>query len=675
MHNFITTLLAVFAVMAILTAAPAADAVPPLLNAKAIEGMREDTSLGCRNLFSIPQLQASIKGDEKGLVFDISGVTALLDGSTSPTYTSDKVYGMIYMGPYPFEDAETNYSYKRFRRFERVTAGKANLDVNYLMSGAHNSENWTDLGQATIRFELMLEQDGADRKLGVYDTYIRFRKTDSGFVKLPSLVEGPFVCLTTSNNPDQAVIAVKTDVPAAVTVKLSSGQTFGDAAKKSIHEIPITGLLPDTRYSYTLLIDGVEAAAYNFKSAPKPGHTAATVRFAYCGDSREGVGGGTRAFMGHNAEIFERIMNQAYMNGADFFIMGGDLVNGYTAVKDDFATQLQAWKQTVSGFWHERPVYPAIGNHESLLRVFIGEDNKRIRADRWPYDTDSAEAVFAAEFVNPVNGPKASDPRRPTYIENVYSFQYGPVYVIAFNNNYWVSYSANDIGGCPEGVLLDDQLDWIKAELKCAEAEASVKYVVLYAQEPVFPNGGHLGDAMWYNGDNTVRAKLWDPAKGELLPGDKGVLNVRDEFVRAVAASTKVAAVLGSDEHGYHKTLISRDVPVGNIARDDKDKDGRIRGDSETPTPLDDLKNATWYLVCGGGGAPYYSHQDTPWNTYWMGKDNANAPSREKNYYYSSQPNFFLFEAGADFISVKIINHGGEEIDRIDNLMAVKAQK
>jgi len=98
-------------------------------------------------------------------------------------------------------------------------------------------------------------------------------------------------------------------------------------------------------------------------------------------------------------------------------------------------------------FWHTRPVYPAMGNHESLLRIYDDGSNYGIELDRWPYNTDSAEAIFAENFVNPNNGPTPEDPRRPPYSENVFSFTYGDVMIIAFNNNYWFSSNPSEFGG------------------------------------------------------------------------------------------------------------------------------------------------------------------------------------------------------------------------------------
>jgi hypothetical protein len=179
---------------------------------------------------------------------------------------------------------------------------------------------------------------------------------------------------------------------------------------------------------------------------------------------------------------------------------------------------------------------------------------------------------------------------------------------------------------------------------------------------------------MWHNGNNAVRAHTYrrNPDRLEAVP--RGMLEVRNALARMVARSPKVAAVLGSDEHGYSKVLIDRRVPVGDPDRDDANGDGRIDERGEGVSPLSDLAHPTWYLVCGGGGAPYYTRQPTPWNRYWESRGLAGGerPAPRTHFYYSSQENIFLIEAGPETISLRVLNPRGETIDHVDDLMAVK---
>jgi hypothetical protein len=179
------------------------------------------------------------------------------------------------------------------------------------------------------------------------------------------------------------------------------------------------------------------------------------------------------------------------------------------------------------------------------------------------------------------------------------------------------------------------------------------------AQEPVFPCGGHTGDAMWYSGDNNVRAHVY--TDGELVPEELGIIEVRDRFVRAITGSTKVAAVLGSDEHAYYRILINQNVPVGDLSRDDEDGDGVL----DDASPVDWIENPTWFITSGGAGAPYYSEEPAPWNEYWnaMGGD---------GYYFSSQENVIIFRVDGESVEAVVYNPSGEVIDTIDDLAAVK---
>jgi hypothetical protein len=636
---------------------------------------------GIKNLYTVEQIYGAIKGgQEGGLLLDLTthGQTRLLDGRT---IDPQKIYGNVYMGPYPFEAGETQYSYKRFRRSEEIKAGKAFLDLGYFLVEGHNSEDWVDEGQVVVRLELRTNEEGMEPSLGAYDIFVGFRVENRRFEKLPALIEGPMVNMVRSDACDRVVISFKTGEPVESAVVLDNGKRFPGQKGLKKHEIEVSGLQPGKHYRYHVEIGKYRSTAYSFRTAPKPG--AGTVVFAYSGDGREGTGGGYFNFMGVNYTTLERIANLVSREGAELFVFGGDLLNGNTASVEDFRTQMYAWKQALAGFWHHRPVYACMGNHESLLRVFKYLGGEFLRLDRWPYDTESAEAVFADELVHPQNGPRVSDPRRPSYKENVYSFQYGPVKFIAFNNNYWISKAWGAVwqvptmyGGSPEGYIMKDQLDWIEGELLAAEKDPSIKYVILFAQEPVFPNGGHVQDCMWYNGSNHPRAFTYDAGSGEVIPEEKGILEVRNAFVRRVGNCRKVAAVLGCDEHSYHKVLIDNEVPVGDPLTDDSDGDGVVCVAGTSCSALKDLKYPTWYLVSGGAGAPYYSEQKTPWNLYWKKNPDRyrykSHTSMRGCYYYSSQENVMIFKADSQRISVTVYNPYGEIIDKIDDLMIIK---
>ncbi len=620
-----------------------------------------------RNLISIRRIQAAIRdGDRRGLTLDFGGLKTLLDGTP---VEPGKIYGRIYVGPYPFAAGEGADDYKRFRLSGRIKGGRGIIPCNGLLKKKINSEGWKDRGTVVVRLELFLARPGPDRFLGRYDTFASFKRRGPRTIKTTSVIEGPSVNLVRSDDPTRIVIAFTTDRPVIGRVIVSGLGRFSSPRPATTHEITVSGLRPGRVYRYYVSAGQTRTRTSWFKSAPRPGRGPVTV--AFIGDSREGVGGGMKQFMGVNADILGRVVNVARRHGATLMLMGGDLINGYTSVPADFLSQLQVFKQAVAGFVRHFPLYPLMGNHEALLRVFKDPTLSGIwkkwgaQVDAWPYATRSSEAVFAAAFVNPTNGPRPSDPRRPSYRENVYAFQYGPILFLGLNNNYWVSYAVPKYGGAPEGYMFDDQLDWIERRLEAARRDPTVRYVILYLQEPVFPNDGHLQDAMWYHGDNNVRAYVF--RGGRLRPEKKGIIEVRNRLARLAARYAKVAAVLASDEHAFHRTLIHARVPVGDPRRDDQNHNGRLGETGETVSPLPDLKYPVHYIVSGGAGAPYYSEAPTPWNRYWKKR-----PDRRKYYRFSHQANVIILRADARRISMEVFNPYGERIDRIDDLMAVK---
>jgi hypothetical protein len=231
------------------------------------------------------------------------------------------------------------------------------------------------------------------------------------------------------------------------------------------------------------------------------------------------------------------------------------------------------------------------------------------------------------------------------------------VQFIALNNNYWwtTDDKTDEFGGSPEGYMLDDQLDWMERRLRLAGRDDSVAHVVLFMQEPVFPAGGHVGDAMWHGGDNNVRAYARN-REGDLEPAGPGVIEVRNRFWRAVSRSSKVAAVLVGDEHAYHRMLVDRETPVGVPARDDPDGDGVL----ERCSPNPEFQHPVWQICAGNAGAPWYAREETPWEV-------------ER---YVSRTGYLLFEATRDKLSMTAYALRGDAVmDRVDDLSAVKRRE
>ncbi len=592
------------------------------------------------------QLYPSVifSADEKGLKLDLGDST---------------LYGRLHYGPAYFDYVNSDYYEARFRSRSDIKKGKGLLEINsyFKKESLSNVNHWTTSGTFGFRLELMRIRDGAPVTLGVFDGRVDFRKTASGYATPLSIVEGPIVGCIQSDHPEWMLIGFDTDRMSTGMIELEEIGVYPDLSVSLHHEITIGNLQPAHRYRYRAVAivgtDSVITPWMSFKTAPVKGK--GTVVFAYSGDGRATTGGGENEYIGVNRTTITQIAKQAFRRGTDFFLFGGDMIGGYTSSAEDFTLMLKAFKTTFSGYMNSVPVYCAVGNHEAHYFGYADARGKKVNIDKYPYDSLSSEAIIAREFIQPSTGPDAY-PGMPTYKRNVYGFQYGPVKSIVLNTDYWNT-SANAIstfGGSPEGYMLPNQVEWFERELKAAEADPTVKYIVLLAHEPFFPNGGHASDAMWHFGDNTVRS--YRAVNGTMTPFDYGVIDMRDRLWEVISRSKKVAAVLGSDEHNYHRSLITNTTPVGVPELDDLNHDGILNDGRFSPDAK--FTHPTWFMVCGGAGAPYYTQEPTPWS---------GAVKK-----FTAQNNYFIFTANEKKIGLEVFNANGQLLDAVPDLLEVR---
>jgi hypothetical protein len=285
-----------------------------------------------------------------------------------------------------------------------------------------------------------------------------------------------------------------------------------------------------------------------------------------------------------------------------------------------------------------------MGNHEALMRLF--QTNKDYFAvDRFPYDTESAEAIFGKNFVNPLNGPDSEDGAKydpnkkkvdfPSYKENVFYYTYDNVAVIVLNSDYWYSPSTKQIpvtGGGLHGYIMDQQLAWLEATMQQLEEDAGIDHVFVTQHTPCFPNGGHVQDDMWYNGNNEYRPYV----AGK--PLEKGIIERRDQILDIlINKSTKTRAILTGDEHNYAKTEVG---PKTNIYPDNWEMDKLS------------LTRTIYQINNGAAGAPYYAQEQTPWSGSVTG--------------FTTQNALVIFNIHGEEIVMEVLNP--DTLEKVDSL-------
>ena len=529
--------------------------------------------------YTLNQLMGNPQGTDTGIDFDFQNVE-----------------GKMYYGFIPYGDSKHPHPVY-FRRSVPIEAGKATIDIATQMKGRYDMVGWEASGKGTLGYRIV-DQTGQF----LYDGIVTFKGSGPFEVDV-TMVEGPFINL---HNDQGATISFTLNRPEIASVTVNGSEFSASASTR--HEIQISGLEADRQYDYQINIGG-QSYTYQMRTAPTPG-TRKAFTFSYASDSRSGNGGGERNMWGANFYIMKRIMALNKAKEVAFMQFSGDLIDGYLTQPEAMDVQYANWKRAIQPFAHYFPVYISMGNHEALDRLFSSrEDGVYVMLDRFPYETESGERIFANNFTNPENGPISEDgavydPDKqqqnfPSYKENVFYYTHDNVGVVVLNSDYWYSPSTRSIpsvGGGLHGYIMDNQLEWLAGVLEDFEQNDNIDHVFITQHTPFFPNGGHVGDDMWYRGDNSFRPYVAGS------PLEKGIIERRDQLLDLlVNKSSKVIAILTGDEHNYARTEIGPQTV--------------IHPENYQPEKVT-LSRTIYQVNNGAAGAPYYAQEQTPWTPF-----------------------------------------------------------
>jgi phosphodiesterase/alkaline phosphatase D-like protein len=169
---------------------------------------------------------------------------------------------------------------------------------------------------------------------------------------------------------------------------------------------------------------------------------------------------------------------------------------------------------------------------------------------------------------------------------------------------------------------MDRQLKWFGRTLKQLEKNKAIDHVFVTLHTPFFPNGGHVGDDMWYNGNNK-----WRPVVADQFY-EKGIIERRDELLDLIVnKSPKTVAVLTGDEHNYNLLTMSNEVE---------------RYPVNYPHEKLELSRPFYQINNGAAGAPYYAQEVTPWMDHLRN--------------FSTQNALVLIEVEGDRVHVRVKN-------------------
>ena len=556
-------------------------------------------------------------GNSKGLVFKS---------------TNKNLKGTMYFGLIPYGDSKFPQPVF-FKRTRQLVNGKTDIKIAELFKGKYDMIGWEKSGKGVLGYRILSTKGKI-----IYDGIIGFKQTKNGFEPDITIIEGPMINMLTY---DGAVISFKTN-EALICEIIIDGKNFKDQKETKNHEIKISGLEPNKKHKYKVVY-GNNTQTYSFQTAPKPGSRTAFT-FAYASDSRGGNGGGERNIYGHNGYVVKKIMALATLNNSRFIQFTGDLIDGYALEKEDLNLQYANFKTTVSPFAHYTPLIAGMGNHETLNFTFKAK-NIWASIEKFPFNTNSAENIFANNFVNPLNGPVSEDNNKydpdktkqdfPSYKETVFYYTYDNIAMIVLNSNYLYAPSTKFVpqtSGNIHGYIMDNQLKWFEQTLKKLEKNELIDHIFVTIHTPAFPNGGHTTSDMYYSGNNEKRPFI----AGK--PVDKGIIERRDEFLNAmINKSKKTVALLVGDEHNYNKLKLSANTNI--YPKEYKGKKLNI-------------KRTFWQINNGAAGAPYYAQEQTPWTKDVSG--------------FTTQNAVCLFYIDGKSVKMKVLNPDTlEEVDEV----------
>ncbi len=539
----------------------------------------------------------------------------------------ENFHGTIYFGLYPHEKADIRYPVF-FKRSAKIRFGKATIDMSIFYQKRYDIGKLHRAHYGRLGYRIMNSEGRF-----VYDGKVDF-KNENGIEIDSYITSGPYLNKVTETS---AVLEFFTNKECNADLTVD-GKKYSSSGTKH-HEILVEGLESGNEYLYQLLV-GNSVYWNKIKTNPRAG-IRQKFTFAYVSDSREGPAGGERSIFGVNAYIMKKMAALAHQKNARFAQFTGDMIDGYLTCNKEQAMQFLNWKRALEPFWHDMPWYVGMGNHEALVHAFSKtgnniSDRKKadITIDKFPYDKYSAEAEFANFFCNFENGPVSEDGSEydpsddidfPSYKENVFYYTYDNMAMIVLNSDYWYAPSLRKdttSDGNLHGYLMDNQMKWLSETLQMLEKDGNIDHVFVTLHTPVFPNGGHAKDDMWYHGNNRHRARI----AGE--PVEEGIIERRDAFLdEMVNKSTKVVAVLCGDEHNYSRLRINDDMP-------------RYLEDYK-PEKLK-LNREIWQITNGAAGAPYYSQEELVWSG-----------NVEK---FSAQYALVLFHIEGKSVEVEVIN-------------------
>jgi uncharacterized protein (DUF2141 family) len=307
-------------------------------------------------------------------------------------------------------------------------------------------------GSQAIR--LVMDTNGSTTAVGNFNWVRAAAPSGLGITRGPYLqqvtdLSAVIVWTTRDPGTGQVRYAASGGSSSSVTAeaRVFPGSQTGLAYDFTQYEAHLTGLAAATRYTYDILMGGVDATPGQdaFTTAPRDG--TGTVRFIAFGDSGVGSSAQTQLAARMAADTFDLALHTGDVSYGNASMVGGPSYTQY----DNWLFGVYPWMRT-------RPLYPSIGNHD---------------------DEIGFARAYRDVFVLPENGATTT---YPDNAERFYSFDYGPVHFVALDTEHAFIDTARR----------QAQLAWLDADL----AATTQPWRVVYFHRPPYSSGAEHGSSL-----------------------------------------------------------------------------------------------------------------------------------------------------------------------------------
>ena len=375
-----------------------------------------------------------------------------------------------------------------------------------------------------------------------------------------AVVRGPYLQSPTSSS---VIVRWRTDLPSDSRVRYGTASdqlnlTAENTLPKTEHEIAITGLVPNTKYYYSIgttlaTLRGGDANHYFFTSPPTGSEQ--PVRIWTFGDAQEGTPAAIQA-------VADAYYNFTAGTRTDLMLLLGDNATFENIPTDDVYTQKVFG--TYAAILRNTPIWSTFGNHEGFSANSLTQTG-----------------VYYDAFTFPKNGEAGG---APSGTEAYYSFDYANIHFICLNSH--------DIPRQDFGAMMT----WLRADL----AQNQQKWTIAYFHHPPYSKGSHDSD-------------------GEILPDSAASIREMREIALPILENAGVDLVLSGHSHTYERSfLLDSHYGLSGTLTDAMkidDGDGQVNGDGAYRKPTDisaDSHAGTVYLIPSAAGDARTGSLDHP---------------------------------------------------------------